>query len=75
MRRASWCGWRRVKCLKWQSESAEFLHNTTDYWYQEFERSLLWNNPALGIRWPLAGEPLLATKDMAGKHLNEAEVF
>ena len=48
------------------SESAEFLYKTTDYYYPEFERSLLWSDPAMGIEWPLHlinGQPLLASKD------------
>ncbi|NIC41412.1 dTDP-4-dehydrorhamnose 3,5-epimerase [Aquabacterium sp. A08] len=45
------------------SETAEFLYKTTDYWYPEHERSLLWNDEALGIAWPLPGLPLLAAKD------------
>ena len=57
------------------SESAEFLYKTTDYWYPEHERSLLWNDPAVGIDWPLDGQPLLAAKDAAGKPLAQAEVF
>ncbi len=57
------------------SDSAEFLYKTTDYWYPEHERSLLWNDPAIGIHWPLDGPPLLAAKDAAGKLLAEAECF
>ncbi len=57
------------------SESAEFLYKTTDYWYPEHERSLLWNDPAVGIKWPVDGQPLLAAKDAAGKLLAEAECF
>ena len=47
------------------SDSAEFLYKTTDYWYPEFERSLLWSDPALGIEWPLeeGRRPMLAGKD------------
>jgi dTDP-4-dehydrorhamnose 3,5-epimerase len=48
------------------SQSAEFLYKTTDYYYPEFERSILWSDPAIGIDWPLHlvdGSPLLATKD------------
>ncbi len=48
------------------TESAEFLYKTTDYYYPEFERSLLWNDAVVGIEWPLHlldGQPLLATKD------------
>ena len=57
------------------SESAEFLYKTTDYWYPEHERSLLWNDLAVGIDWPVDGLPLLAAKDAAGKLLAQAEVF
>jgi len=57
------------------SESAEFLYKTTDYWHPEHERSLLWNDPAIGIDWPLQGQPLLAAKDAAGKLLCDAECF
>lgn len=57
------------------SESAEFLYKTTDYYAPEHERSILWNDPAIGIEWPLAGEPLLSAKDKAGKLLADAEVY
>jgi dTDP-4-dehydrorhamnose 3,5-epimerase len=57
------------------SETAEMLYKTTDYWAPEHERSLLWNDPALAIAWPFAGEPQLAAKDAAGKRLAEADTF
>ena len=57
------------------SQSAEFLYKTTDYWYPEHERSLLWNDPELGIDWPLEGPPQLAAKDQAGQWLRDADVF
>lgn len=57
------------------SESAEFLYKVTDYWFPEFERSLLWNDPALGIDWPLEGEPVLSRKDAEGKPLAQADTF
>ena len=57
------------------SESAEFLYKTTDYWYPEHERSLLWNDPALGIDWPISDAPNLAAKDAAAALLKDAEVF
>jgi dTDP-4-dehydrorhamnose 3,5-epimerase len=57
------------------SESAEFLYKTTDYWYPAHERSLLWSDPAVGVRWPLAGELRLAAKDAAGLLLAECECF
>ena len=48
------------------SESAEFLYKTTDYYHPEFERSLLWSDPDVGVEWPLhllSAPPLLAAKD------------
>jgi dTDP-4-dehydrorhamnose 3,5-epimerase len=57
------------------SDYADFLYKTTDYWAPQHERTLLWNDPDLAIAWPLAGEPILAAKDSAGKLLSEAEVF
>ncbi|CAE6849372.1 dTDP-4-dehydrorhamnose 3,5-epimerase [Paraburkholderia nemoris] len=57
------------------SESADFLYKTTDYWYAEHERSIVWNDPAIGIDWPIEGEPLVAAKDAAGKRLVDADVF
>jgi dTDP-4-dehydrorhamnose 3,5-epimerase len=43
--------------------------------YPEFERSLLWNDPAVGVQWPLQEQPQLAAKGAAGKPLAEAEAF
>lgn len=57
------------------SECADFLYKTTDYYAPEHERTLLWNDPALRIHWPLAGAPTLAPKDVAGRPLGDAEVF
>ena len=59
------------------SESAEFLYKTTDYWYPEFERSLLWSDPALGIEWPLRkGQiPLLVKKDALASVLGKVSLM
>jgi len=57
------------------SDRAEFLYKTTDYYAPEHERTLLWNDPALGIDWPLAGTPVLKPKDAAGTPLAQAETF
>jgi dTDP-4-dehydrorhamnose 3,5-epimerase len=57
------------------SDSAEFLYKTTDYWYPEHERSLLWSDPVVGIQWPLDGGPQLAAKDAEAKTLQDADVF
>jgi dTDP-4-dehydrorhamnose 3,5-epimerase len=57
------------------SESAEFLYKTTDYWVPEHERSVRWDDPAIGIQWPLEGTPQLSAKDQAGVLLADAETF
>lgn len=57
------------------SERAEFLYKTTDYYAPEHDRTLLWNDPALAIDWPVEGEPLLKPRDAAGTPLARAETF
>jgi dTDP-4-dehydrorhamnose 3,5-epimerase len=57
------------------SETADFLYKTTDYYAPEHERSLLWNDPALAIDWPLDGAPLLSAKDAAALPLGQCEVY
>jgi dTDP-4-dehydrorhamnose 3,5-epimerase len=57
------------------SESAEVLYKTTDYWYPEHERSLLWNDPAIGVGWPAGFVPQLASKDVMGQSFGEAETY
>lgn len=57
------------------SDVAEVLYKATDYYAPEHERSLLWNDPAIGIDWPLAGEPLLSEKDRNGQPFAKAEAY
>lgn len=57
------------------SESADFTYKCTDYYFPEYERTLLWNDPALGIEWPLTDEPILSAKDRAGVPLAQAEIY
>jgi dTDP-4-dehydrorhamnose 3,5-epimerase len=57
------------------SDSADFLYKTTEYYAPEHERCVLWNDPAIGIVWPIAGEPRLSAKDQVGSLLREAEVY
>lgn len=57
------------------SESAEFLYKTTDYWYPEFERSILWSDPRINIVWPSSSTPVLSAKDRTAPLFNEAEKF
>jgi dTDP-4-dehydrorhamnose 3,5-epimerase len=57
------------------SEVAEFMYKTTDYYAPEHERSLLWSDPAIGVEWPLIGQPILSLKDVGAPALAEAELF
>lgn len=57
------------------SETADFLYKTTDYYYPEHERAIIWNDPEIGIEWPMDWQPQLSAKDTIGKTLAEAEVF
>jgi len=58
------------------SETADFLYKTTDYYAPQHERCIAWDDPAIGVQWPLDGRtPQLSEKDRAGRSLNEAEVF
>jgi len=57
------------------SDSADFLYKTTDYYAPEHERSLAWNDPDVGVAWPLDAAPQLSAKDVAGKLLGECETF
>ncbi|WP_313950511.1 dTDP-4-dehydrorhamnose 3,5-epimerase [Accumulibacter sp.] len=57
------------------SETADFLYKTTEYYAPEHERCLLWNDPEIGICWPLDGEPALSAKDRVGTPLQTAEGY
>lgn len=57
------------------TETAEFLYKTTDYWYPEFEHSIAWNDPAIGINWPTDDLPILSQKDQNAPFLSSANIF
>ncbi len=57
------------------SEQAEVLYKATDYYAPQWERTILWNDPALGIRWPASPAPIVSPKDAAGLPLSQAELF
>jgi dTDP-4-dehydrorhamnose 3,5-epimerase len=59
------------------SDRAELLYKTTDYYAPEWERTLLWNDPELGIHWPLVNgqPPILSKKDALGNPLALTETF
>ncbi|MFM7876793.1 MAG: dTDP-4-dehydrorhamnose 3,5-epimerase [Microcystis panniformis] len=57
------------------SERAEFLYKTTNYYYPQYEKTILWNDADLGIDWPLDIPPILSPKDQAGQPFKSVEVF
>ena len=58
------------------SETAEFLYKTTDFWAPQYERCIAWNDPAIGIKWPLhSTAPQLSGKDAQGKLLAQSDCF
>jgi dTDP-4-dehydrorhamnose 3,5-epimerase len=57
------------------SDTAEFLYKTTDYYAPAHERCIRWDDPALGIDWPMSEPPALSAKDARGALLAQAEVF
>jgi dTDP-4-dehydrorhamnose 3,5-epimerase len=57
------------------SDVAEFLYRTTDFYAPEYECCIAWNDPEIGIEWPLDGEPLLSEKDVKGSGFSEAEYY
>jgi dTDP-4-dehydrorhamnose 3,5-epimerase len=57
------------------SDMAEFVYKCTEYYAPEHDRSLLWNDPELNIRWPFDGSPELSAKDAGAKTLANTDVF
>jgi dTDP-4-dehydrorhamnose 3,5-epimerase len=57
------------------SDVAETVYKATDYYAPQHERSLLWNDPALAVAWPLTAAPALSAKDAAGKRLADCDAF
>ena len=58
------------------SDAADFLYKTTDYWAPQHERCLMWNDPSVGVAWPLPdGAPVLSAKDQVGASLADAECY
>lgn len=57
------------------SDVAEFLYKTTDYWFSDFERAILWCDPLLNIKWPGVGGVKLSKKDMSGDYLERADYY
>lgn len=57
------------------SDTAEFLYKTTDFYAPQHECCLKWNDPTVGIEWPLVGSPILSNKDNMGLSLQDTKKF
>jgi dTDP-4-dehydrorhamnose 3,5-epimerase len=57
------------------SEHAIVFYKATDFYAPEHERTIRWDDPALGIRWPLEGEPIVSDKDRRGSAFRSADLF
>jgi len=57
------------------SDWAEIVYKVTDYYSSEHDRSIRWDDPDIGIVWPIDGEPILSNKDASAPYLAESEVF
>ena len=57
------------------TETAEINYKQTDYYYPEFDRTLMWNDPQISIDWPVDGIPTLSAKDQVGKYLEECDKY
>lgn len=56
-------------------DHTEFLYKTTDYYAAEHERCIAWNDPTIGVKWPIDDAPALSAKDQQGTSLQTAETF
>ena len=57
------------------SDHAIVYYKTTDFYAPTYERTIRWNDPALAIRWPLQGEPIVSDKDRRGTAFGSADLF
>lgn len=57
------------------SDMADVMYKVSTFYHQPSDRTLLWNDPDIGIQWPHAISPILSEKDTKGKTLKEAECF
>jgi dTDP-4-dehydrorhamnose 3,5-epimerase len=58
-----------------KSMYAEVTYKTTDYYYEEYSRTLIWNDPRLDLSWEVEGNPILSEKDRLGKTFDECEKY
>jgi dTDP-4-dehydrorhamnose 3,5-epimerase len=57
------------------SDQVDVLYKMTELWEASLDRTLLWNDPQLGVKWPIQHSPVLSSKDKAGRPFSESELF
>lgn len=57
------------------SDSADFLYKTTAYYAPQWDRGIRWDDPEIGVQWPLALAPTLSSKDQVLPLLRDAETY
>jgi dTDP-4-dehydrorhamnose 3,5-epimerase len=57
------------------SDMADFLYKTTAYYAPQWDRGIRWDDPQIGVAWPLDGAPTLSDKDQVQPLLKDAEVY
>ena len=57
------------------SHSADFLYKTTAYYAPQWDRGIRWDDPEIGVQWPLEGAPALSGKDQVLPLLRDAETY
>ena len=55
-------------------DGTEFLYKTTDFWHAASERSIRWDDPAIGVQWPLGGVPVVSGKDAGAPGISQSRV-
>ncbi len=56
------------------SDSADVLYKTTDFYHSSAERTIRWDDPAIGIQWPISEKPIVSAKDAVGTELHQTEL-
>ena len=57
------------------TDPADVIYKVTEYYSAEHDRSIRWDDPDIGIEWPLDAKPILSDKDANAPYLRDAEVF
>jgi dTDP-4-dehydrorhamnose 3,5-epimerase len=57
------------------SDQVDVLYKMTEFWEPALDRTIVWDDPQIGVRWPINGTPVLSAKDRAGATLAQAELF